>query len=108
MITWSSEHKDALREYLGTGNVRYSDAELQRAFEVEATAQSKAVTYPDPITPDLVEALYRRVHRQIALRQYPTGTDQLTSDGGVAIVRFGSSDPEIRRLESPYRKLWAF
>lgn len=54
-----------------------------------------------PYTDALAEAIYRRVARNLALRNVPLGV-QMNDVGG---VRIGSQDPEVRRLEGPYRKV---
>lgn len=50
---------------------------------------------------DLAEALKRRVARNLAMRSLPLGvqSDELGA------TRVGSVDPEVRRLEGPYRRL---
>ena len=55
-----------------------------------------ATAWPD----DLAEALFRRVHRNLAMRNLPLAI-QSDGDGG---IRIGGNDPEIRRLEAPYRR----
>lgn len=70
------------------------------AIQAEKAAQAK-VCKIDPYTNDLQEALLRRVVRNLAMRNVPLGV-QMDETGGTII---GSRDPEIRRLEGPYRKL---
>jgi hypothetical protein len=53
---------------------------------------------------DLLEALMRRVQRLLEMRSKPLGYQDTATEFGVASTRVGP-DPEIRRLEQPYRKL---
>ena len=77
---------------------------------VEAEAQAMVCRLPDLPEPDvdvelpalLAQALYRRVRVAVARDQVPLGylgLDQ--SEYGPA--RMGSRDPEVLRLEAPYR-----
>jgi hypothetical protein len=106
---------DTLLDYLGDTAEAYaiddggSGAEypiLEVALAVEAAAQAKAVTYPDDSdsTPDLDEALCRRVACNLARRPLPLAYSM--GDAEVA-TRFPLRDPEVRRLEAPYRKIGA-
>ena len=52
--------------------------------------------------PALLEALCRRVHRALTMRNLPLGVQPL-GDGG--FIRPGTEDAEVRRLERPFRKL---
>jgi hypothetical protein len=101
------DHQDALREYLGDGATRYPVADpdpLEQPFLAEVAAQATRLTIPDPITDDLVEALYRRVAVNLAKRSIPVGIVGFGEAG--AGVRLGTDDPEIRRLEAPYRDVF--
>lgn len=55
----------------------------------------------EPYTDALAEAIYRRVTRHLAMRNLPLGV-QMDETGG---MRVGSTDPEVRRLEAPHRRL---
>lgn len=73
------------------------------ALAAESAAQLMRVTYPveSGVTdyPDLDEALKRRVQRNLSMRSLPQAIDTTTGDA----IRIGGTDPEIRRLEAPYR-----
>lgn len=89
-----------LREYLGQTSV--TDTELGSALRAEQTAQN-ARCRVDPYSPDLHEALCRRVARNLAARRVPVA--QYSSfEGGATTTRVPATDPEIRRLEAPYRR----
>jgi hypothetical protein len=85
---------------------------IDEALATETAAQLRRCTWPtDPATgddlpdtdvPDLVEALKRRVQRNLAMRPLPLA---LVTDGGAdQPVRLGGTDPEVRRLEAPFRR----
>lgn len=82
--------------------------QIEDALAAEVAAQAKKVTYPTdenaaPIAaPDLDEALKRRVQRNLAMRALPLS--MTLGDGEGMAVRIGGTDPEIRRLEGPYRR----
>lgn len=94
--------------YLGGDGNPYTAAEAASAFAAEIKAQGRVCRQPtDPAVDweaDLVEALCRRVARNLALRAIPLGLQTAVTDGAVATVKVGA-DPEIRRLEAPFRKL---
>lgn len=69
------------------------------AFGVDPEPPAEPVDYPV----DLAEAVCRRVARNLALRNVPLATLQSDSEGGPNVTP--GKDPEIRRLEGPYRKL---
>lgn len=79
----------------------WTDEELQAALDAEASAQRRACRVPAAYPPDLREALLRRVSRNLAMREQRSATDPDT-DTPAAIP---SRDPEVRRLEAPYRRL---
>lgn len=102
----------AVKAYMGATASTYEDAAIAIALTAETAAQAKRcrvpvtvdeddVEAPDP-TPDLVEALCRRVARNLAMRRLPLG---VIADVEMGSTRLGSTDPEIRRLEGPYRKV---
>ena len=101
------DHATALRTYLGDGATRYPVADpdpLEQPFDTEVAAQAQGLTVPDPLPADLAEALYRRVAVNLAKRSIPLG---ITGFGEAGIgVRLGTNDPEIRRLEAPYRDVF--
>ncbi len=84
------------------GPVKGKDpADVQDAYDAEKAAQAH-VCRVDPYAADLAQALKRRVARNLAMRNIPLGI-QMDEVGG---IRVGSNDPEVRRLEAPYRKVY--
>lgn len=77
--------------------------EIEQALQAEQAAQWRTLNpyYLDSL--DVEEALRRRVACNLARRALPLGV-QMTDVGG---TRISTHDPEIRRLEAPYRKTWA-
>lgn len=96
----SSMDVNAIREYLAGKGASYSDEAIENATTAERELQQRACRV-DPLSAALFEALCRRVHRNLAMRAIPLGVQE-TGDG--VGVRLGSNDPEVRRLEAPYRK----
>jgi hypothetical protein len=94
---------DAVRAYLGEAEARHDDETLARILAAEQSAQ-RARCRLDPYAPDLAEALLRRVQRNIAMSALPIGITEASGDAGNRSYVPGS-DPEIRRLEAPYRRL---
>jgi hypothetical protein len=86
------------RSYTDTSE---EDAVIESAIAVEASAQAKVCRIGDPYPPDLLEALKRRVMRNLSMRGQPAIV--LRTENGVSFTP--TNDPEVRRLESPYRKL---
>lgn len=95
----------ACQAYLGQAAASWTAEQFADALAAEQKAQARkcrvpspnAATWPD----DLAEALFRRVHRNLAMRNLPLSVQQVEGGG----LRIGASDPEIRRLEAPYRKV---
>lgn len=83
------------------GSTSWGSTEMQRALDAERAAQAK-VCNVDAYGPDLREALLRRVARNLAARAVPLA--QSSSFDGGQQVTVPYNDPEIRRLEGPYRK----
>lgn len=87
--------------YLGALSGTWSTAELTDALHAEAAAQrarcGERPVYPD----DLRQALLRRTQRNLAMRRFPIAVD-VGQDGGGSILP--SRDPEVRRLEGPFRR----
>ncbi len=89
-----------VRDYLGDTSA--SDPTLAAALLAEQFAQAKRC-WIDPYTPDLREALLRRVARNLAARAVPV-TAVSSFEGGATVTRVPAHDPEIARLEGPHRK----
>lgn len=89
----------AVKAYLGTAATQWADPELTRTLAVETLAQSRRLRVPSPRPADLDEALLRRVSRNLALRKLPLGI----AVSEIEATRVGARDPEITRLEGPYK-----
>lgn len=76
------------------------DAEVRDTYLAEVAAQGRACR-TEAYTDDLAAALVRRVRRARAMASVPLGV--VLDDAGA--TRLGYNDPEIRRLEGPYRRL---
>lgn len=93
-------------EYLGDSHSWGLDA-IQSAYEAELNAQADLCRLPadGSYPPALVDALGRRVAHNLAVRDLPLGVQATVSDMAVATRQVGGLDPEVRRLEAPYRKM---
>lgn len=88
--------------YLGETSVL--EAEADAVVAAEAAAQRARCRMPAAYPADLREALLRRCARNLAARAVPV--TQFTSfEGGGTATRVPMHDPEIARLEAPYRRL---
>ena len=90
---------DDVKGYLDQNS--WTDEELQDALDAETAAQGRVCTVPDDVPADLAEALKRRVWRNLSMRGQPFITVPDTETPTVVPSR----DPEVRRLEAPFRKL---
>ena len=91
-----------VQEYLGETSYGLSD--IVGALVAEQAAQAARCKLPTVYPDDLREALLRRVARNLAARSIPVAT--FTSfEGGGTSSRVPTVDPEILRLEAPYRRL---
>lgn len=90
-----------IRAYLTDSTA--DDATLTSALTAERAAQARSCRVDD-YGPDLREALLRRVARNLAARAVPVAS-YTSFDGGGTAVRVPSRDPEVRRLEAPYRRV---
>lgn len=91
----------AVKAYLG--DTSWDDSDVQATLDAETAAQAARCRIPVAYPNDLGEALKRRVARNLALRATPAGVFIGDTDGGPAYV--STNDPEVRRLEAPYRRL---
>ncbi|GAA1549924.1 hypothetical protein GCM10009804_03130 [Kribbella hippodromi] len=88
---------------------RINDDELGDVLAAEIELQRKVCTIPaDPTNPPadafpvpLRTALFRRVARSLALKGIPLAVLQGDAETGTTILP--SNDPEVRRIERPYR-----
>lgn len=92
--------------YLGTSH-SWGASAIAEAYEAEIEAQANVCrlpadgAYPKPLR----DALGRRVAHNLAVRDLPLGVQATVSDMAVATRQVGGLDPEVRRLEAPYRKM---
>lgn len=99
---------EAIRAWLGVPATIVDDAALQQVVDAEALIQERQVTLPTDavgdtyLTADLVQALYRRVGREIAAKGVPLGVLGVDAEYGPA--RLTSWDAEIDRLEASRRR----
>ena len=77
--------------------------QLQKVIDAETLLQARACTTGAELTPDLVQAIYRRVAREVAARGVPLGI--LGADSEYGPTRLSQFDAEIARLEGPSRKI---
>lgn len=98
--------------YLAAAGMTADEEEVTTALATETSNQSRRCRIPldvDLVTPDyppdLVEAVYRRVAHNLALRGLPLGVSPTISEGAVATPRVGGLDAEVARLEGPYRRV---
>jgi hypothetical protein len=89
--------------YLGTYAGTWSMTEIGDALAAERAAQrarcGERAIYPD----DLRQALLRRCQRNLAMRRHPLAVMSADVDGGSTVLP--GKDPEVRRLEAPFRRL---
>lgn len=94
---------DDVARYLKAAAASWSQSELQDELDSEFEHQQAKcgvrAVYPTPLR----KALLRRVQRALAMRALPLATQQGDADGGSFLLP--GNDPEVRRLEAPYRKL---
>lgn len=93
---------DDLDEYLGPHS--FADEILDDVLAAEAAAQRKMCRVPAVYPADLREALLRRCARNLAMRRVPLSVLQGDADAGTTNA-YPGRDPEVRRLEAPWRKL---
>ncbi len=88
---------------------RIDDDELGDVLAAEIELQAKVCRIPaDPTDPPadafpaaLRQALFRRVARALAMKGIPLAVLQGDAEAGATYLP--SNDPEVRRLERPYR-----
>lgn len=89
--------------YLGQNTGTWSTADLQRTLDAERAAQRAKCGERAAYPADLREALFRRCARNLAMRRLPLAVNMGDADGGSLVIP--GRDPEVRRLEAPYRRL---
>lgn len=94
---------DDVTAYLGAAADQWTSDDLQAALDAETAAQRSTCRIPSAYPADLGQALLRRVQRNLALRQLPLAV--LQGDGESGSLVLNGRDPEVRRLEAPWRRL---
>jgi hypothetical protein len=90
-----------VKTYLGTTST--TDGTIQDALDAETAAQAAVCRIPVVYPIELGQSLKRRVARNLALRGIPLAVLQGDAESGS--LTLPGSDPEVKRLERPYRKL---
>lgn len=101
-----------VRDWCGVTTSTITDEDLSKIREAELAVQSRLLDIPDDPDPatgaeatypaPLVTALLRRCQRAVAAKQVPLGmVGDSAGEYGATYLR--SWDPEIERLENPYR-----
>lgn len=92
------------QEYAG-GDLEFSwsDDQIAAALATESAAQRARIRPSAVYSADVREALLRRITCNLARRGLPLGVQSGDSDRGPLIIPL--RDPEVRRLEAPYRRL---
>lgn len=99
----------AIKAYLGV-ETSWTDAQVLSALTAETSAQQRRCRFPVelagalPYPDDLAEALCRRVAVNLALRSLPLGIQTAMSEMNASQSRVGGRDPEVQRLEAPWRR----
>lgn len=86
------------------GPTSWSVADVTEALREETAAQASVCRIPAAYPDDLRGALMRRVACNLARRALALGMTQGDAETGTAAYLPGT-DPEVRRLEGPWRKL---
>jgi hypothetical protein len=92
---------DAVNNYIGEHS--FTDQQVQDTLDQETGAQFDVCRVPAAYPPALRGALLRRVQRSLAMRHLALAVRQ--SEDGESQIVIPGRDPEIRRLEMPYRKV---
>jgi hypothetical protein len=93
----------AVRAWIDVPATRVPDDQLQQVIDAETLLQARACTVGAELGPDLVQAIYRRVARELAAKNVPLGI--LGADSEFGPTRLTQFDAEIARLEGPSRKV---
>jgi hypothetical protein len=89
-----------VRAWVQVSATTITDEQLQQVIDAELSNQARLCRVPDDgYPPDLAQALYRRVGRELAAKSIPTGL----TDGEFGPARLPMFDAEIERLEGPRR-----
>lgn len=100
-----------VEDYLGTatgavGMPSSTNPEaIQDALDAETDAQEDDCYVPAAYPLRLRQALLRRVARNLQMRKQPLAVHLGDAESGPLVLP--GNDPEVKRLEGPYRKAWA-
>ena len=89
-----------IKAYLGTAAERWTDEQITDAWNVEWVHQDEVISGSSPA---LDGALLRRIQRSLEIRGMTGGGVGFDPETGAPA--FGRNDPEVRRLEAPFRKV---
>lgn len=93
-----------VESYLGADTVaQWGAATIAEALAAETAAQAKVCRIPAEFDADLSEALKRRVACNLARRPLPLAVVSNDADSGPTVLP--GHDPEVKRLEGPYRRV---
>jgi len=92
------EYKNYVKQDFGS----WDDEEIEATLLSEASAQRAVCRVGAVIPPDLREAVMRRVRVNLSRRNLPV---LVTVDSEGNNTFLPTNDPEVRRLERPYRKV---
>lgn len=95
-----------VRSWIKVPATLLTDAQLQQVIDAESIIQARLCNTGDgstPLSPDLVQSIYRRVAREVAARGVPLG--MLGGDAEFGTARLTRFDAEIERLEGPSRRV---
>lgn len=92
-----------VRTYLGANSAL--DPQIQDALDTEAQAQRDICVVPAAYPASLRQALMRRVARNLSMQRIPLAVLQGDAEAGTTSAFLPGSDPEVNRLEKPYRRL---
>jgi hypothetical protein len=93
------------RTYDEDNGASWTDAQIQGALDTESAAQAAVCRVGAIYSADLREALLRRVMCNLSRRGLPLAVLQGDAEAGSSSVMPPGRDPEVRRLEGPYRRL---
>lgn len=92
--------REQVRAWVAVTGTSITDDELDIVIAAELKAQARLCTVV-PWSPELTQALYRRVGRQVAAMNTPLGVTPSAEFGSRNLPRY---DAEIERIEAPLRK----
>lgn len=112
LVSWVAEVSDVTADadmpsvetcnnYMGDHS--WSDDDVQEMLDQERSNQFRVCRVPAAYPADLRGALHRRVQRALALKTLPLAVKE-SVEGESQLVLPGN-DPEVRRLERPWRRL---